>query len=237
MLLVGSAANAAELLLNDTGQLWIASPDGSVGTICITQNNDTSTIETGSVSCGVAGSHTADNQYLRLFELGADHGLVDDFTVKSVDWAVQQHETPTGELVCSIVTTNLYSIAIGDPFVYANLTLVSTADTEVCTDMEGTFVNVLMDGLFDANTQNLVMELTSPDLSAEVIQFRPGSNTGGVIADAYIASLTCGIDEPTPVTAIGFPDSQYVYIVNGETGDDPPTPTEDATWSEVKSLF
>jgi hypothetical protein len=236
-LLVGSAANAAELLTDDSTDVFIATPSGSAAPVSITQNNDTTTIDQAvSVACGVAGDHTADNHYLRRFFLNGDHGIVDQFTVESVDFGVSQVETPSGLPVATIVTMNIYSIANGDAFTFANMTLEDSAPIEVTTADVGSILNVAVGGVFaDPVGTDLVVDLFSPDLTADAIQFRAGANGNGSTRDAYIASDACGISEPTGISAIGFPTSQYIFVVHGDEAGT--VPTEDATWSEVKSLF
>ena len=236
MLLVGSVANAAELVTDDSTVVYIAAPGGSAAPVSITQNLDTTTIDTAvSVACGVAGSHTANNHYLRRFFLNADHGIVDQFTVQDVDFGVSQVESAAGD-VCVIVDMNIYSIASGDAFTFANMTLEDTASIEVCTPDVGSIVNVAVGGVFaDPVGTDLVVDLFSATLEAEGIQFRAGANGNGATQDAYIASEDCGLPDPFAISGIGFPDSQYIFVVNGD--EEGTVPTEDATWSEVKSLF
>ena len=233
LLLVGSAASAADLETNPAGGLWIANPAGSAAAISITQNDDTSTIDgLVSVACGVAGTSTADNQYLRRFFLNADHGIVDAFTVESVDFATSQLDGGSS----IIIDVNIYSIASGDAFLYGNLTLLDTTPVEITTADVGAFTNALIGGAFaDPVGMDLVMEIVSPDLSDLAIQHRVGANAIGATQDAYLASVTCGFPEPTAVSSFGFADSQFIFIVNGN--EEGTVPTEDATWSEVKSLF
>lgn len=233
LLLVGSAASAADFETNPAGGLWIANPAGSAAAVSITQNDDTTTIDgLVSVACGVGGVSTADNQYLRRFFLNADHGIVDQFTVESVDFATSQLDGGSS----IIVDVNIYSIASGDAFTYANMTLLANAPTEITAADVGGFTNAVVGGVFaDPVGTDLVMEISSPDLSDLAIQHRVGANGNGATQDAYLASATCGINDPTPVGAIGFPDSQFIMIVNGD--EEGTVPTEDATWSEVKSLF
>ena len=238
LLLAGSAASAAEFELNDTGQTWFASPSGSAAPLTITQNLDITVIETGSVACGVGDVSTVDNQYLRRFLLSTDHGIVDEFTVESVDFAVQEVSSAAGGggIASLTVEFNIYSIASGDAFTYANMTLEDTATIDLFGTDEGTFLNVPIGGVFsDPTATDLVVEVAAGDFTAAALSFRLGSNSLGATRDAYIASNTCSIVEPTPVSAIGFSESQYLFIVNGE--EESTVPTEDATWSEVKSLF
>jgi len=230
LLLVGSAASAADLQNSGIapGQ-WFDSPSGSVAAVSITQNNDTGVIDAlASVAC--VGAGTTQNPYLRRFFLNTDHGIVDQFTVQSVDFGTEECTAAV------IAAVNIYSIAAGDAFTYANLTLEDTAPVELSPADVGLFTNVPVGGVFpDPVGSDLVMEVSVPDLSALGAFYFIGSNFAGATRDAYIATVDCGISDPIAVSDIGFPDAQFIMVVNGDEAGT--VPTEDATWSEVKSLF
>ena len=235
LIFVGSAASAADITSNDTG---LSATGARVSAVEITQNNDLTIVDPLQIECSAGGVATVRNQFLRRFFLNTDHGIVDPFTIESVEFGVLRVEDATGggAPVSVSVDVNIYSIPAGDTFTYANLTLEDTAFVEVATADEGTLKSVAIGGVIgNPSTTDLVMEIVAEDFSSQDVVFRVGTNDLGAIHDAYVASPTCGPAEPTAVTLLGFPDSQFIFIIRGH--EDDPTPSKPATWSEVKSLF
>jgi hypothetical protein len=178
----------------------------------ITQNSDTSTITTGnSVSCNAGGLHT-DNSYLRRFTM-ADYGITNQFDVANVDVGVEQATGATGTQPIEI---RLHSILTAAAFTFANLTSIGTSVTTVA-DAAAVVVNFPVTGsLVDPVATNLVLEVFTPNGQTAGNSFFIGSNTAPETAASYLAAADCGVTEPTPVAAIGFPDMHIVMIVNGD---------------------
>ena len=74
LLLAGTAANAA-LIAGDGHQVGVGTIADPRTPISFTQNWDTVTIEAVQVACGVAGTYTTQNWYLRRFYM-SDYGIV-----------------------------------------------------------------------------------------------------------------------------------------------------------------
>ena len=178
----------------------------------ITQSNNTGTIYLNSVVCleGTIGS--TQNQYLRRFFLAADHGIVNKFDVQSVDFGVEHASNAGGT---QPLTVNLYTIANGAPFLYANMTMIGSMGTTI-PDGNLTFEQVAVTGsVADPNTQDLVVEIVSPDLRPTGGYFYMGSNADGQTRPSYIAAAYCFITEPTDIADIGFPNMQIIMVVSG----------------------
>lgn len=175
----------------------------------ITQNSDTTTIDTPlTVSCNGGGLHT-DNSYLRRFDLAAE-GVTADYDVTSVDIAIEFATSSTG--AGQPLTVNIYSIAPADPLLFANLTLEGTATVTVADGVEYA-LNIPVTATV-ALGQDLVMEIFTPDGQATGESLFVGSNSAGQSAPTFIAAAACGLAEPTDMADIGFPEVHVIMVVN-----------------------
>jgi hypothetical protein len=239
--LVG-VASAAELLTVD-GPTYQGIAPGGRPPVTFTQNVNTTLIEPVQVACGVAGTYTTQNWYLRRFYLTADHGIAAPLTVTSVDFGVEQLAMADGSNPPPYdLNVNIYRIASAASFTFGNMgapigsAVVTISGGDVGTIVTATIVGA---GLVDPATHDLVVAIDAPDgsLIGAGLQFRPGANAQGALWDAYLAAADCGVTEPIAVSDIGFPDSQTIFVVNGTTDTPPPIPAENTSWGQVKALF
>jgi len=237
LLLAGTAANAA--LIAGNGELiGVGTITGPRTPISITQNWDTVTIEAVQVACGVAGTYTTQNWYLRRFYM-SDYGVVTPLTVQSVNFGVEQLAmadltTPPAYAV----DVKLYGIDTPDAFLFANLESIGAAVPVSITEaMVGTVITAAVPNYVLPINKDLVMAIDAPDggVIGAGLQFRPGANSLGADLDAYLAAADCGVTEPVAVSDIGFGDSQTIMIVNGDT--EQVNPTETSSWGAVKAIF
>lgn len=237
LFMVGTAT-AAEFATVNGPTYQGTMPPGDRDAVTFTQNVNTTLIEPTQVACGVAGSYTTQNWYLRRFYLAVDHSIVDPLTVTSVDLGVQQLQMADGAPAPAYsFDVVLFSIPFGANFVFANMTEIGRVTVGIDEGDIGMIINVPVVGaIADPNTTDLVVAIDAPsgELIGAGLQFRPGANAQGALWDAYIASADCGIAEPTAVSDIGFPTSQTIFVVNGETGA---SPTETTSWGAVKNLY
>jgi hypothetical protein len=208
-------AQAAQLMVdpNATGDVAVRDIQHPLAPQTITQSTDPDTIESGSgVACS-GGGLTTENSWLRLFDLDGDHGLLGTFAAESVDWGM---ETLTGTLPFVV---NIYCLDDGMPFLYSFMTLVGTGTTVVADEVL-TFHNTTVSGSCDTATQSMAVELFGDDcgILGTCTLYWIGANGLGQTAPSYIASLSCGIADPTDLAAIGFPNSHVVMKVNGNDG-------------------
>ncbi len=172
----------------------------------ITHSASQTILAGNAVACSPdGGMTTSQNQYLRTFTL-TDFGIFGNFDVSEVAFGI---ENLTGT-VNRDVTVNLYTL--DGAFTYANLTLIGTA-TQSVAPQSLAIVNVPVTGSVPAGG-TLVVEVNPGDLSGQA-GFFIGSNTAGETAPSYIASVPCGITNPTPFGAIGF----TVHVVMNVTGE------------------
>jgi uncharacterized repeat protein (TIGR01451 family) len=177
--------------------------------ILITHSVDQSIISLNSVSCNAGGLHT-DNGYLRKFTL-TDFGITGDFNVTNVEIGI---ETATGAGGTQPGTMNLYTWNPADAFIYANFTLIGTADTMVA-DQALTIIDVPVVGTAPAGS-TLVVEFFTPNGQTAGNSLFVGSNNLGQTDFTYLAAADCGVPEPLDTGSIGFPDMHLVMNVVGE---------------------
>ncbi|HNB50776.1 MAG TPA: proprotein convertase P-domain-containing protein, partial [Anaerolineales bacterium] len=195
---------------NGKGQSVAHTLQAPVGGATTITHSASQTITTGnSVSCNAGGLH-ANNSYVRQFTL-ADFGITDPFNVTEVSFGVEQATGATGE---QPVTVNLYTWDPGDPFTWANFTLVGTADASV-PDQTLSIFTVPVTGSIPAGA-TLVVEVFTPDGQTDGNSFFVGSNPDGQTSPSYLAAADCGITNPVDTAAIGFPDMMIVMNVTGE---------------------
>lgn len=200
------------------------------GATSITQSTDTATITPGnSVAC------PADNDsYLRRFDLDGEFSIVDDFNVTDFDFGV---ESAAGLGGAQDIVINLYSIANGDTFVFANLTLVGSATVSIA-DGAAFMQNVAVAGTVNGTTDDLVVEVFSNDFT-DGATFFIGSNPNGQSAPSFLRSAGCGATEPTDTASIGFPGMQIIMVVNGNVsgGGTPLAPARELPVSSLWALL
>jgi hypothetical protein len=174
--------------------------------VTITHSNSQAILAGNSVACSSDnGITTTSNQYLRTFTL-EDFGIFGDFDITEVEFGI---ENLSG--AAQTLTVNLYTLE-GD-FIYANLTLIGTAD--IALDPQSlTIAIVPVNGTAPAGS-TLVVEVEAPDMTG-ISGFWIGSNAEGETAPSYIASTPCGINNPLPFGSIGFPNVHVVMNVTGE---------------------
>jgi Ca2+-binding RTX toxin-like protein len=183
------------------------------GPAVITQSTDTSTITSlNSVSCNNSVGH-ADNHYLRRFLLSVDHGIAGAFTVNAVRFGI---ESATGNGGTQPYEVNLYTIPTGASLTFANLTEIGAYSGSLA-DAALTTMDVSVSGTVDdPTTQDLVVEIYTPNGQAVGNLFFVGSNANGETRPNYLAAADCGASEPTSTATLGFPGMHLIMQVSGE---------------------
>lgn len=197
----------------------------------ITQSNDPATVE---AATGVACTDQvtiADNHFLRRFFLNADHGILVQYNVTSVDFGV---ESATG--TNALVNMDLYSIANGAAFTFANMTQIGTTSRVLPDGTSLSIENFVVSGsIVDPAATDLVVDMFWPD-SDTWLGF-PGANTSGETQPSYIASVACGLPDPASYASIGFPTVALVVTVNGDEQVVPtPTPPPATSLNPIPAL-
>lgn len=202
--------------------------------VTITQNTSATIIPGTSVSCnnGFPNFFHTDNSYWRRFDLNGAHGIVNPFTVTRVDFGVEEATAPPG---AQPVTVRLYRIPNAAALILANLTLIGSFPTSV-VNQGSTIFQLPVGPTVIANplADDLVVEVFTPNGQAAGNRFFIGANNLGQTATAYISAADCGVTQPTPTGALGFPGSHLYMAV---TGAENPVAAANQTWGRLKTLY
>jgi len=198
------------------GSVTVEAPQG--GGVVLTQSTDPATIIAGnSVSCngGAPDFFHADNNYMRRFDLDGEFGITGSLTVDSVDVGIESATGAGGSQPISII---LHSIANADTLTFANLTEIGRLDTTIA-DAAAVIQNfVVTSSAVNPATDDLVLDVFTPDGQTDGNTFFIGSNNLGETAPSFLAAASCGINGPTATGDIGFPGMQIVFSVNATVG-------------------
>jgi hypothetical protein len=199
---------------NASGDVAVRDIVHPLAPVTITQNTDPDTLVAGtSIACS-DGATTTTNAWLRLFDLDGDHGLIGTYSVQSIDWGV---ESVIGSLD---ITVNVYCLDEGLPFLYAFMELKDSAAILVADELL-TFHSTPIGGYCDTATEDMAIDLSAEDCNiAGCHHCFIGMNDLGQTAPTYIAAASCGVNEPTDLAGLGFPNAHLVMKVNGGDADD-----------------
>ena len=143
------------------------------------------------------------------------------YNVTSVSFGI---ETATGAGGTQPVTVRLYTTSNFPTGFPGSLTLIGTAAVNVA-DQAATVLQVPLVALVPAGTNQLVMELFTPNGQTAGNTLFVGSNADPETGPSYLNAADCGIATPTTTAAIGFPNMHIVFNVNGACVGGTPTPT------------
>src|SRR5690606_16419452 len=228
------AARASKLNLPVQGTLQQSTlPPGIVGTYraplggdVLSQMADNAPASLAGIACGTSGVSAAANSYWRRFYL-SEHGGPSSITIESVTVG-----TETGPSIPA--TINLYSIPHATPIdtiPLASLTPIGSGTGTVGGDLTTTTIAVA-GTLADAAGNDLVVEYHID--GSPTGPWFPGANASTETHPSFISAADCGLTAPTPMSAIGFPDSHNIIVVNLGTGGGPTCPNPAAVpWLTV----
>lgn len=181
--------------------------DRAAGSVIMTHSESQRIVPNNTVACSTDVGLTGDNGFLRTFTLN-DFAIAHDFEVTDVSFGVE-----AVNLGPSVVTVRLY-ILDGETLTYDNMTEIGSAAVTL-QPQALEMVTVPVTATAPAGS-TLVVELDAPDTS-QTSGFFAGSNAEGESAPSYLRSVACGMPEPAPMSAIGFPDTHLVMNVTGTT--------------------
>jgi hypothetical protein len=201
------------------------SPDGCPSTITQSTSN---TVEQGdSVSCN-NGLETTENHYWRAFNMNDFTGGL-AYTTTSLDMGVEL--AVSGGVTLNSVTVNIYSNH-GSPFPGGDWqsNLVGTSGPVDIPDQQLTFpVNIPVTATVEAGALEMVLEVVGADGQGLGNEIFIGANSDPETGLSYVSAADCGIFDPIPTGDVGFPNTHWVFFVNGGCGAASPTPTATAT--------
>jgi len=182
------------------------------GTTPLAQTAASTPLAQNSAACGdnTAGT-TADNQYWRRYYLG-EYKLSSPAHVSSVDVSVEK-TTGAPDVKITLYTIP-HSVAV-DTIDTAQLTQIGTATAAAPADATLTSFNVPVSGtVTDAVASDLVVEVSTEDVSAAGQAFYIGSTNAAETHPSFLSSTACSLAAPTPTAAIGFPNMHIIQTVN-----------------------
>ncbi|WP_161958433.1 S8 family serine peptidase [Ornithinimicrobium cavernae] len=182
-------------------------PQAPAGSVTMTHSESQEIVANNTVACSTEDGLTGDNGFLRTFTL-ADFAITNDFHVTDVSFGVE-----AVNLGPSTVTVRLYTLD-GQSLTYANLSPIGSAEVTLEPQVLQ-LVTVPVNATVPSGS-TLVVELDAPATS-ETSGFFAGSNAAGESAPSYLRSADCGMPEPAPMSAIGFPNTHLVMNVTGTT--------------------
>ncbi len=172
----------------------------------ISQMTDNTPVSPNGISCGTTGVNTADNSWWRRFYFNEHPAVGSSASITAVTVAVE-----SGPNVPA--TINLYTIPHSvtvDTIPAAQLTLIGSTTTTIGGTL--TSVTIPVTGtVADTANQDLVVEY---HIDGAPTPFFPGGNATPQTHKTFISSATCGINNPTDIASIGFPDFHVIMIVN-----------------------
>ena len=197
----------------------------------ITESTSQAIVDGNSVSCG-GGS--LENHYWRAFDMNTFTGG-QAYNITSVEFGIESAISGLGS--GQPLTVNLYANH-GSAFPGGDWqsNLIATSGQLTIPDQTDSIFNVPITVTVPAGTLELIMEVTTPDGTATGDIFFVGSNPDPETRTSYISAIGCGTPDPVPVGDIGFPDSHWVYNVNGTCPGGSPTPTPSVTPSATPSV-
>ncbi len=206
------------------------------GQCTLTQSLDLVTIEPA-VRCSAplfpdGGRASTQNGWARCFNLATEGLPTNSFTVSSVTFGVFSARVTPPEVDIQVDVV-LYSDSDGCPPPSAfgagpadpTITEIARETIFVTPADEGTFITVPIVGFHKFNAGDLIVEIEQVNDGTvdPLANFQIAVNAGGQCGASYLRAADCGIPGWIDVAAIGFPDNQFVIVVEGEIGE-PPCP-------------
>src|SRR5262249_13096822 len=170
---------------------------GACGPTTVTESSTMNIVSGNSIACQDPGSgFTLETHYWRAFDLPT-FGITGSFDVCDVQIGLEAAISVDGT---QPLTINLYSTAVGT-FPGGTLTAIGSAGVAV-PDPDQTILTVPVTGTVPAG-EALVVEVVSPDGTADFFAFFIGSNADGQTAPSYLSALGCSIATPTDLATLG----------------------------------
>ncbi|HUD40501.1 MAG TPA: choice-of-anchor Q domain-containing protein [Dokdonella sp.] len=181
------------------------------GSIPIAQTTDLLPAASNSIACGLSGAYTAVNSYYRRFTF-TDHPQIGAYgEVVSVDVAVEASNGMT-------IAVNLYTLPSGVPagtIPLGQLALIGSAQADVAAGSALTSISVPVTGtVADTAASDLVVEVATPDGSADEHYFYVGSTPSPQSRPSFMMAPNCGITQPATTASLGRPDMHLILVVH-----------------------
>ncbi len=200
-------------------------PGGSCPPV-ITQSTSTNIEQGDSIACN-NGTATLENHYWRAFNMNQFTGG-QEYDVTSVDIGIESAVSGNGQ--GQPLTVNLYANH-GSPFPNGDwqANQIGTANVTIPDESLVFPVHIPITATVASGTLELVMEVMTPDGTANGNLIFIGANSQPETGLSYVSAVDCNVSVPTPTGDLGFPNTHWVFNVNGTCPGGTPTPTPTPT--------
>ena len=191
----------------------VDSPDGDCppSAILFTQNTSQG-FETGNgISCSLPDppQYHGDNSWWRVYQPEA-FGILGPVVICQLEIGIEQSTSPGG--AGQPITINV-GVSLDKPFPDGYRLQLGTVSTTL-PDMNNAFFTVPANFQIPSGSEVYVEVHVDDGQASQYILF-PGGNSQAENSPSYISSKTCDILVPTPMAAIGFPDSHLLINFRG----------------------
>ncbi len=175
-----------------------------------------------------------DNSLYVDFDLENHFGIVSDFEVESVEFAIGTISTPSS----FPITVNVWS-SMGD-FPTGTMTLQGTAVHTATSAQAATIVSVPLTATVPLG-QKMVVELKLVDDGTDTHNMRFGCNNDGFMGESWIMAEVCGAPTPTPFANLSISQDLILNVIgDGEAGTIPvfycPGQATNVTWENITNV-
>ncbi|AXJ00796.1 Por secretion system C-terminal sorting domain-containing protein [Cyclonatronum proteinivorum] len=174
--------------------------------VILTHSNSQDPTSSG-IRCG-ADTTTALNRFLRTYTL-TDFDIEGGIEVTALQFGLL---LATGSPLNSFARVYLLD---GD-LSYDNMTLIGESAFPIDSSSDASVITIPVSATVPAGS-TIVAEIEVPE--SPVSDMFPGSNEAGQTAPSYIQAPDCGIDTPTTIESLGFPEVAHIVNVIGLTED------------------
>lgn len=187
---------------------WHTAPDVKNTNLMITHSASQNIVQ-GTVACTNSGI-TAENHYLRAFNLLTEFGIVGDFNITDIQFGIENAVSGSG--TGQPVTIKLHTL--NGPMSFAYMTRIAKKDT-IIPDMSAAYMMIPITATV-GHGQVLIVDIHIPDGQTAGHTFFLGSNGLGQTAPSYLASEPCLAIDPVTYASIGHGNVHLVINVFGD---------------------
>ncbi len=175
------------------------------------QNIDVNT----SVVCNTASSSVYENSFYRAFDLYNTFNIYGDWVVTNIDLAIAIAQA--GQNSSQEIFINLYSMSqYNSQIVLDSLTLLGSQSVMIADNQSNSVISVeLLNPVTIPDGKTLVVEILIPDGTEDSNVLFLGSNNLGQSDYTYICALDCGVEFPTNISDVGYPDMMLILNIYG----------------------
>lgn len=199
----------------DGTQVGQEAPDATSACVprIITHSTSQAITTDNSIACTNDTGHTAANSYWRAFNLPTQFGINKVYNVSRVQIGIEA-AVPGGSATSQTLGLRLYRTTSGT-FPTGTRTQIGNSFGFNIPAIFNSVVSLNFTTVAVPAGSELIVEIVIPDGQAAGNFFFLGSNTAPETGPSYLSAATCGINQPTDLAVIGFPNVNWVINVDG----------------------